>query len=61
MGLVDFKYVITEVSIKNEASKYALGIKLGDREPAIVSNHGVPLIFDTKEEAESYLADDDNF
>ena len=55
MALVKFKNVVIPVSDENNKTVYVIGIKLGDRKPAIVARQGTYLVFDTDVEAQNYI------
>ena len=59
MAVVEFGRIVIPVSDKNNSTKYVIGIKLGDREPAILNYQGSPVVFDTESEAQDYIDDED--
>ena len=59
MEVVKFSRIVIPVSDKNNFTKYVIGIKLGDREPAILNHQGSPVVFDTEDEAQTYIDEDE--
>jgi hypothetical protein len=59
MAVVEFSRIVIPVSDKNNFTKYVIGIKLGDREPAILNYQGSSVVFDTEDEAQAYIDDDE--
>lgn len=55
MALVTFKKRAIPVGIQNEGVKWCIGHFLGDNDPALESHQGQLVIFDTVEEAQSYI------
>jgi hypothetical protein len=51
--------IVIPVGDKNVLLKYVIGIKIDDREPAIINYKGSPVVFDTEEEAQAYIDDDE--
>ena len=58
MTLMKIENVIIPASDENGNVKFVVGIKLGDREPAIVSHQNEPVVFDTREQAQEYIDED---
>ena len=59
MALVEFKKLTVPVSDENGLLKWCIGYKIGDRDPYLVSHQDNVLIFDTVEEAQKYIDDDE--
>ena len=59
MAVVKFSKIVIPQGDGNGLLKYLIGHKLGDREPAFESHRGRLVVFDTAEEAQSYINDED--
>ena len=60
MALVEVNKLILPAVDENGDLKYLIGIKIGNKDPAIINHHGKPLVFDNKKDAQSYIDDDSN-
>ena len=55
MATVNIEYLVIPTTAEDGVLKWCIGVKLGDREPAILCHQGITLVFNTKEEAQKHI------